>query len=48
MGKRISVVTAIGTDVITEASQLPITDAGEHYDSSTVEGALEEAGVVGS
>ena len=44
MGKRISVVTAIGTDVITEASQLPITDAGEHYDSSTVEGALEEVG----
>lgn len=44
MGKRISVVTAIGTDVITEASQLPITDTGEHYDSSTVEGALEEAG----
>ena len=44
MGKRISVVTAIGTDVITEASQLPITDTGEHYDSSTVEGALQEAG----
>ena len=44
MGKRISVVTAIGTDVITEASQLPITDTGEHYDSSTVEGAFQEVG----
>ena len=44
MGKRISIVTAIGTDVITEASQLPITDTGEHYESSTVEGALQEAG----